>query len=144
MEQSRFRFENGIEMTCMSPGLSIFRSSLAYVWILRCHSKKKSAIHSGMAGFFLAIGELVAFSWFYFVRIYIVMACVFSDLTLCPRHWTAIFRIATNVIVNPPISHFSFICVPPFLTPFISPWLNVCYWSCISCHEHVGNFKSGF
>jgi len=87
--------------------------------------EKKSAIPSGMAGFFLDIGELVAFSWFYFVRIYIVMACVFSGLTLCPRHWTAIFRIATNVIVNPP--HF------PFLLYLCAPFPDTLYTSLIEC-----------
>ena len=144
MDQLRVRFENGIEMTCKGPGLSIFRSCLAYVWILACHSKK-ACYPFGDGRLFFRYWQI---GWFFVVlirnKLYSNGLC-FLGLNALP---TALDRYFPNRDEcdrqSPPISHFSFICVPPFLTPFISPWLNVCYWSCISCHEHVGNFKSGF
>ena len=60
MEQSRFRFEKGIEMTCKGPGSSI---SLSHTFGSRLLLQKKPAIPLGMAGFFLAIGKLMEFPW---------------------------------------------------------------------------------
>ena len=60
MDQSTFRFEKGIEMTCKGPGLSI---SLSHTFGSRLLLQKKPAIPSGMAGFFLAIGKLMEFPW---------------------------------------------------------------------------------
>ena len=124
MEQSRLRFEKGIEMKCMGPGLSIFRSSLAYVWILAFPSKN-ACYPFGDGRLFFSYWRIGCFFVVLFRKDLYSNGLCFLELNALPTALDRYFPNRDECDRQSP--HF------PFLLYLCAPFPDTLYTSLIEC-----------